>query len=400
MRTARPSNLLLLVLVALLMGCGGAADMSKVALGEGEQAEVRDWLLPRFELAVAPRRELADGVARGLDGARQKLNASAGDGVNYDVRVIDDPDIDAGCLPGGLVWLSEGLLAVARDRDEVIGALVFASRMCPAASRLWRQRDDARLVEDRENHWLYQRYRDYRLPANAPLYNLMVTASCSRACAHGLDEQILAAGVEPDAWRRLLVRIHELSPDAALLLRLDHDRIPLTTPEGGSGPADDWLASFHQRRDALLELADSRRHLWADSLLEAYRAGLRARRQLPDSLRLQLHQAELDLANRHPDYGQRILKALQKSGETIPHAGYWWGWVHLDLRRREEAEVSLKKSLDELPRVTAHYRLGDALLRLRRLDEARTHYNTVLEAGELHPEFIRAQARLDSMDES
>ncbi|MGB0513844.1 MAG: tetratricopeptide repeat protein, partial [Wenzhouxiangellaceae bacterium] len=316
-----------------------------------------------------------------------------------DVWVIDDPDIDVGCLPGGLVWLSEGLLALARDRGEVLGALVFASRLCPAASQLWREREHSRLVDDRENHWLFQRYRDYRLPSNAPLYNLMVTAACDRGCAAGLDQDMQAVDGDPDAWRRLLARVQALSPDAALLLRLNRDQVPLVEPEGGASAPSDWLQPFHQRRDALLELAQSRRKLWADSLHEAYRAGLRARRQLPDSLRLQLHQAELDLANRHSEYAQRILENLQRDGYEIPNAGYWWGWVHLNLRRREQAASQLEQSLEQLARVSAHYRMGEALFRLHRRDEARMHYNTVLQAGPLHPEHIRAQARLDSMED-
>jgi hypothetical protein len=169
-----------------------------------------------------------------------------------------------------------------------------------------------------------------------------------------------------------------------------------TIPPGGEA----WLASFHQRRDALLDLAESRRSLWARDLLPAYRAGLRARNALPDSVLLQLHQADLDLTNRHPEYGQRILVALEKQGKEIPHAGFWWGWVHLNLRRRPEAAASLEQSIEELPRVSAHYRLGDALLRMHRHDEARAHYNIVLEAGQRHYYYIRARARLEDLDQA
>jgi len=395
------SRILSAVLLAtLLAACGGAGESSRVALDEADRIAVQDWLLPRFELAVAPRLALAAPAAAELDGIREQIAVLAEEGLEYDLWVVDDPDIDAGCLPGGVLWLTEGLLSVARDRSEVLTATVFASSKCADSSRMWRGRADQALVDDRDHDPIYLRYRDYRLRSNAPLYNLMVSSGCDRDCASALDGRILAVEGDSGAWRRLLARTVELAPDSALAWRIGSMRVPSTDDSMASDAAEDWLEPFHRRREALLDLAESRRHLWARDLLPAYRAGLRARNVLPDSVRLQMHQAELDLANRHPEYGQRILTALERQGKSIPHAGYWWGWVHLNLRRRPEAAASLEQSIEKLPRMTAHYRLGDALLRMHRPEEARAQYEIALEAGTLHPYYIRAQARLEDLDEA
>ena len=392
--------MLLIVLGICLVGCGEAGRSDRVALDEADRLAVEEWLLPRFELAVASGIALSQPVAAELDRAMGRVALLAEEGETYDLRVIDDPDIDAGCLPGGLIWLTEGLLAVVGDRDEALAAIVYASSKCADSNRMWRQRADAELVADRENNPIYLRYRDYRLHANAPLYNLMVTSGCDRDCASALDGRILAVEGDTGAWRRLIARAVALSPDSALAWRIGSMQVPSTNTATAAADGEEWLAQFHQRREALLELAASRRSLWARDLLPAYRAGLRARNALPDSVRLQLHQADLDLTNRHPEYGQRILVALEDEGKQIPHAGYWWGWVHLNLRRRPEAAASLEQSIEELPRVSAHYRLGDALLRMHRREEARAHYNVVLEAGELHHYYIRARARLEDLDEA
>lgn len=393
-------RLVAIVLALVLAGCGGAGRSDRVALDEADRLAVEEWLLPRFELAVAPPLSLDPPVAAEIDLLMDRIALLAEEGVSYELRVIADPDLDAGCLPGGLIWLTEGLLTVARDRDEVLTAIVYASSKCADSNRMWRQRADAELVADRENNPIYLRYRDYRLHANAPLYNLMVTSGCDRDCASALDGRILAVEGDTGAWRRLIARAVALSPDSALAWRIGSMQVPSTSTATAAADGEEWLAQFHQRREALLELAASRRSLWARDLLPAYRAGLRARNALPDSVRLQLHQADLDLTNRHPEYGQRILVALEDEGKQIPHAGYWWGWVHLNLRRRPEAAASLEQSIEELPRVSAHYRLGDALLRMHRREEARAQYNVVLEAGELHHYYIRARARLEDLDEA
>ena len=385
---------------AFLAGCGDAGRSERVALDEADRLAVEEWLLPRFELAVAPSLELAAPVAAEFDTVMERIAVLAEQGVAYDLRITDDPDIDAGCLPGGLIWLSEGLLAVVRDRDEALAAIVFASSKCADSNRMWRERDDAELVADRENDPIYLRYRDFRLRANAPLYNLMVTSGCDRDCATALDGRILAVDGDTGAWRRLLARAVALAPDSALAWRIGSMGVPTNDSGASAAEGEEWLAGFHERRDALLELATSRRALWARDLLPAYRAGLRARRALPDSVRLQIHQAELDLTNRHPEYGERILVGLENKGKQIPHAGYWWGWVHLNLRRRPEAAASLEQSIEVLPRVSAHYRLGDALLRMHRHEQARAQYNIVLQAGQMHHYYIRARARLEDLDEA
>jgi len=398
-RLAAPAmvSVLLAALLAFSIACSGDARMPEsAALPDDQLDEVAKWLMPRFELAHGASIELSEEAAAGLEYVLRQLEAGTGDPHRHSIRVTQAADLDAGCLPGGTVWLSEAVLANVDDQAQLAAVIAWGLVQCPAASHAWQQRSRLKLVPDREGDPLAQRYRDFRLPANVLLYNALVSTGCAVPdCDAKLRGLLDSAGLGAPVWDGLLTRLRAQHPESALVIRTR--ALAATGNAAEAGPKVPWLAPFAERREGLIELAESRRRLDAGDLLEAYRAGLRARRALEDSPQLQLHQAELDLTNRHFEYGQRILERLEGDGVQIPHADFWWGWVHVTLRRRELAVERFERALDQLPRVSAHYWHAEALRRLVRLEEAEQHYRAVLEAGPLHPDHERARIRLSRM---
>ena len=394
-RTA--ATLIIGSLLGFSMACSGDARLQdSAALPEDQQAEVETGFMPRFELAHGGRIDLSEPVAAGLEQVLRQLEVGSVDPYRHSIRVTQAADADAGCLPGGTVWLSEGLLARVDDLAQLAAAMAWGLVQCPAASHIWLERDRLVLAPDRQGDPLAQRYRDFRLQANAPLYNLLVATACIMPdCDKQLRRLLDASGYGASSWDGLLTRLRARHPDSALVIRARD--LVATGAVAAVGKTVPWLAPFAARREGLIEQAESRRRLDAGDLLEAYRAGRRARRLLDDSPQLQLHQAELDLSNRHYEYGQRILERLEGQGVTVPHADFWWGWVDVTLRRREQAAERFERALEILPRVSAHYWHAEALRRLGRLDEAERHYRTVLEAGPLHPDHERARIRLARM---
>jgi tetratricopeptide (TPR) repeat protein len=371
------ASLVLGALLSFSIACSGDAGIPEsAALTQAQQEQVEREFMPRFELAHAAKIELPAEAVAALEQLLRQLGSGLQASHWHAVRVTQVPDIDAGCLPGGTVWLSEGLLAKLDGLPQLAAALAWGLEQCPAASGIWLQRERLDLAADREGDPLAQRYRDFRLPSNVALYNLLVATGCAAPdCDARVRGALQSAGFDASALDDLLTRLRAAATGAP---------VP-------------WLAPFAERREGLVELAESRRRLDAGDLLEAYRAGIRARRALEDSPQLQMHQAELDLANRHFEYGQRILERLEGDGVALPHADFWWGWVHVTLRRREQAVERFERALDQLPRVSAHYWHAEALRRLARLEEAEQHYRTVLEAGPLHPDHERARIRLARM---
>lgn len=381
-----------MVLVLIAAGCGRTEPGgAPVALAESESQEVSEWLVPRFELVHWPLDDLPADASAALDALGSRLSADGPTGP--EVRVTRDPDPDAGCLPGDRIWVSEGLLSVVPGEAELAAALAIALAGCDDANRLWTRRADLALPPDRDDV-LAARYRDFRLDANALLYTLLTGAQCDDSgCAASARAALDRAGFGGAALDRLLLALRADHPEAALTWRTRAlasrgvRPAPQTTPQ--------WLQPFAMQREGLAELAASRRFLSRGELLEAYRAAIRARRRLPDDLRLRMHQAELDLANNHIEYGQRILMELEADGQIVPHADYWWGWVDSRQRRFERAAERLSASIEALPRASAHWRLGEVLNRLDRKVQALKHYQTVLQAGPRHPFHAYAQQRLE-----
>lgn len=385
----------------LMVGCGrGPGNLAP--LNAEERTRVEAELLPRFERMHGARIAVSPAAEQGLNGLLQQLLSGSQKTrapEAFQVWVTQVPDIDAGCLPGGTLWLTEGLVAELDNPVLLAAAMAWGLVQCPAADRAWRDREDLRLPPDRDGDPLAARYRDFRLNSNALLYTLLTAIGCPvRRCELELRQRLNTAGFGEAAWDQLLTVLRADHPQAALVIRTQMFAATGASEAEASAPA--WLAEFTPRRDGLVALAESRRRLDAGALLEAYRAGLRARSLLEDGPQVQMHQAELDLTNRHFEYGQRILERLERDGHEVPHADFWWGWVHVSLRRREQAVEHFERALDQLPRVSAHYRHAEALRRLARYDQAERNYRKVLEAGPLHPDYERARIRLQRMDDA
>jgi len=395
-RSRRPAlAMAMAVLVALLLVACRSAE-PPVALAPPDQAAAEAELVPRFALAHARWLAPDPALAEVLDAPAERLGAALDPPVSIAVAVNAAPEADAGCLAGGRVWLSEGLLAELSSPTQLAAALAFGVAQCPEASEQWRARAGLALGADRPDSLLAARFRDFRLPANAALYARLTARGCGRrTCDRRVVQLLERIDVAPSAWVELQAHLAAVRPEALLLERSGYAgdaEAALAGPE--TAALAGVLAEFHARRDGLRELAASRLSLAGGDLLEAYRAGLRARRQLAPNWRLRLHQAELDLENNHIEYAERILRDIERDGVEIPHADYWWGWVHLGLRQRAPAAARFVASLEVLPRASAHYRLAEAQRRLGRPEAAIANYRRVLAAGPLHRQHRRAELRL------
>ena len=386
------SNIKIAVVLTLLSlwlaGCQ-SEDGDSILLDAEDQAAAEQILYPRFDLAHAAPRELDAELQQRLDDMLEKLSAvPESDGSAepvFSLVVTAEPDADAGCVAGGRLFVSEGLLAWVQNADELAGALAVAMHQCPRASRLWRQRDGMSLVEFNPESELMNRYIDYRLDANASLFNQAVAAGCGQSdCLSAVTGQLTAAGFEPQALSDLYRRIQQAWPQSAWLERASHQ------PEPVMGQSADpvWaglLDDYYARRDGIAELAEVRRQISRGRLHPAYQASLRAMRALGRIYETEMAQAELDLHNLHPYYTERILQRVETQFGAIAHAEYYWGWTHAQLKRRDLARDLLQKSIETLPKVSAHHFLAQEWMLANDHERAISHLNHVLEAGQHHP---------------
>lgn len=385
------SNIKMAIALTLLSlwvaGC--QSDHGSVALNEQDQTAAEQVLYPRFDLAHAAPRELNAELQQRLDEVLEQLStvpeSEATTEPTYSLVVTAEPDADAGCVAGGRLFVSEGLLAWVQTADELAGALAVALHQCPRASRLWRQRDGMSLAEFDPESELMNRYIDYRLNANASLFNQAVAAGCAQSdCLTAVTEHMTAAGYKPQALSELYMRIQNAWPQSVWLERAALE------PQSASGASSDpvWvrlLKEYYAKREGLADLAEIRRRVSRGQLLPAYQASLRAMRALGRTYETELIQAELDLHNLHPYYTERILQRMEQNFGEIAHSEYYWGWTHAQLKRRDMARDLLLRSIEILPKVSAHHFLGQEWMLSDDYELAVQHLNHVLEAGQYHP---------------
>lgn len=382
----RTSTGLITLAAVVLAGCQLGGDES-VSLDAEDQASAEQVLYPRFDLAHAAPRELGAELQQKLDEVLNQLVSGSETTTEaaFDLVVTAEPDADAGCMAGGRLFVSEGLLAWVQTADELAAALAVAMHQCPRASRLWRQRDGMSLVEFNPESELMNRYVDYRLNANASLFNQAVAAGCAQAdCVGAVSGPLAAGGFAPQALSDLYARIQAAWPQAAWL-----ERVALE-PQPPSGQSSDpiWvrlLKEYAAKRDGLAELAEIRRQISRGRLHPAYQASLRAMRALGRTYETEMMQAELDLHNLHPYYTERILQRVETQFGAIAHSEYYWGWTHAQLKRRDLARELLLRSIEILPKVSAHHFLAQEWMLMNDHELAIQHLNHVLEAGQHHP---------------
>ncbi|NKI36498.1 hypothetical protein HFP89_15110 [Wenzhouxiangella sp. XN79A] len=373
-----------LVTVLWLAGCGGRDD-GRIALGPDDQAAAEDELYPAFraiQVDVEPPGEALDALFRA---AFEPLQAGLPEGASPVLWTTGEADADAGCLAGGRIFVTQGLLAWIEHPDELTGALAAALGQCPAARRAWEARDRAELAPVDGEHALLARYRDYRLPENAALMAQLMLRGCGgRDCFAAATERLEAAGRSADGLARLGQRLAAQRPDAAWLDRLGRRAFPPAAAAVGNGLAG-VLDDVHAKREGLGQLAEVKRAMYAGELGDAYRRVLRARRALDNEFEAELVFAELSLLNYHPDSAERSIERLLATGRELPQADFLWGVQAAQSRRVELGRQRLEASLSTLPRVFAHFQLAILLHRSWETDAALPHYRIVAAAEPGHP---------------
>lgn len=376
-----------------LLGAGG------VALDEGDQAAAEASLYPQFLILQDLEAELPDAMDAEIGEVLAGLQPVLPEAPDLQAVVTREPDADGGCLAGGRLFVSRGLLSWVQDRDELAAALALAATACEAASGRWRDRETLALPALDEENLLMQRYSDFRLEANAPVYVQAVATGCGagRDC-HGLAaEWLAAAGFAESGLARLHRRVRAGWPRAAWLARFpgtpagDPDAVDGT---GGSEPyraVNDW-------REGLEWLIGVRDSIQSGELRAGYRALIQARRQLDAEWSVRMATVRLNLANLHPETSQRELRTLEAIWGEHPHGDYWWGMIWMQMRSTATGVQRLEASLEVLPRASAHYRLGRIMEFRKEPERAAVHYRAVTQAGELHPDASSAAVRLAALE--
>ncbi|AWK87821.1 peptidase [Azospirillum thermophilum] len=121
-RRTAPRSLLAALMAALLLVCApvtpapaGLFDADEEALGAQEHPKI----LAQFGGAVKDRRLQAyvEGIGRRLAATTERANEP------WTFTVLDSDVINAFALPGGYVYITRGLIALAKDEAEVAGVL-------------------------------------------------------------------------------------------------------------------------------------------------------------------------------------------------------------------------------------------------------------------------------------
>lgn len=376
-------------------GCDLIGNRDGVMLDEADAAAVETTLIPRFLILQDLQAEIPDALEEDIVAVAAEISAAMREDVDLQVLVTREPDADSGCLAGGRLFISRGLLSWIRDRHELAGALALSATACASTSARWRSRHEQGLPVLDESDPLMQRYRDYRLAANAPLYNQVVATGCGAGadCRAQAAQWLLAAGHTESGLDRLQRRVDAGWPDSAWLARF-----PASGDDGVRGsdrPASgSAYATANGWREGLEALVVSRNGVDSGDLRTAYQAHNRARNALDTDWAVRMNDIRISLANLHPENSQREMRTLEALWGDHPHSSYWWGMIQIQLRSTANGVQRLEESLEVLPRASAHYQIGRYMEFRQRPDRAVAHYRAVTAAGSLHPDAGSAAVRL------
>jgi len=112
-----------LVLVTLAAGVRWAeGDLSTIMLSESQEVELGRNAAPEIEKEMGRYEDPA--LEAYVNEVGQRLVA-AGDarGYRYSFKVVDRPEVNAFALPGGYIYVTRGLLALANNEAEMAGVL-------------------------------------------------------------------------------------------------------------------------------------------------------------------------------------------------------------------------------------------------------------------------------------
>ncbi|MCA1779120.1 MAG: hypothetical protein LC637_07000, partial [Xanthomonadaceae bacterium] len=214
------SALALSLTLLVLTACGGGRSDVSIGL-DGEHAIAAEKrLYPQFELAHGSFVDLPADVDLLLGQTLKRLTEAAASEVSYQLQVTAEAEPDAGCLAGGLIFISEGLLAWIASESELTAVTAMAMQQCGQSSAAWRKRDSSRLPEGDFESALMTRYRDFRLPENAALFNQLVASGCDAAdCLQASGSTLEQAGIPTEVVLNLGLRIGKAAPRAVWLER-------------------------------------------------------------------------------------------------------------------------------------------------------------------------------------
>jgi len=388
----------MLICLFAVTACSGGSD-KPVSLDAEDQKSADERLYPQFDIAHGRPIELAPELRQRVDQIFLRVLDSTSETLNqqqYSLVITAEPDADAGCLAGGRIFVSEGLLAWTRHPDELAAVFVLASAQCATASSLWRERDQVELAEFDSASQLIARYIDYRVLSNAALFNQLVNRGCGKSdCIDAGSEQLALAGIASGPIERLAARLHRAWPNSVWLERVGLESITASESDELDESWQQLIEPHTTKLTGLGGLAEARRMISAGNLTEAYRAVRTARRALGKTLQTELMQAEVDLHNRHGFYSERIFEELESTYGELPHRNFYWGWAYAQANRGTHGLNELNESLSTLPKVTTHYYIGMMHLRRRMTEEALDSLQRVVEAGEGHPYYVRSKAYME-----
>lgn len=384
-----------------LPGCQWFDRTPAIILDETDLRDARGQLYPQWLIAQDFQPVRPEALNAWIGERLTRLTATSEDIPELEFVITREADADAGCMAGGRLFISQGLLAWVEYPDELDALLALALAACSQASDYWRKRHRGDLLPLEHSQWLMNRYRDFRLKANSGFYNQLVAVGCGRGihCDEQARQSLFRAGLEDSGLHRLRQRVLAQWPDAAWLSRFPGAE-PSPVGSGRQDPElDKLLDVFRARREGLGHAREIRRHWHAGELREAYRAQIRTRRRIDDDWLVMMNQIRLDLTNFHPDYAQRDMQRMSAQFGDHPEDQYWWGRIDTQLRRTPDALTRLNNSLDTLPRVSTHFYLARLLDIGQSPEQAVSHYRQIMVAGPIHPYHERAAARLLAANE-
>lgn len=124
--------LLPIIFLAVLSAFQAAADPFDISLGDEIQAgkEAASWIERNLPLSKDPvLTAKIEGIGRRLTQAAERKD------LKYEFHVIAQPEVNAFALPGGYIYLYQGLIQILPSEDAL--AFVVAHEMVHAAKRHW-----------------------------------------------------------------------------------------------------------------------------------------------------------------------------------------------------------------------------------------------------------------------
>ncbi|MGB6752582.1 MAG: M48 family metalloprotease [Xanthobacteraceae bacterium] len=174
-----------------------------------------------------------------LDRLVGRLEAAAALPLQLRVDVVRRPEPNAVALPGGRIYVNQGLIDQAQTPDELAGAIAHEMEPCCRSRRHPRGAADRRpFVSVRHDAWRFRRWRrgGHRRADGAEIVLFAPRRGAADAYCGALMQK---AGGDPHALGAILARI-VVDKDHGVAILRDHpetkDRIAAINAVAGTGP--------------------------------------------------------------------------------------------------------------------------------------------------------------------